>query len=379
MSFSIADVEHLARSAGPDKSLALLRTSTEVYVRESSHSDRERRLFQDIVADLFDTCGNEGKRLLATLVAAHPDIPKPVLRLLYRETIDIARPVILRSPALDEFELLRIAGVGNAHMEALAERPDLPLVVLQAIFMQNNRRATAALIANRSVSLDPVPLDKLIAAAGTDRSLCDQLALRQDIPGDRLIDLFLELGRAGRQRVVAAVEHRLLGASLARKAGGLSVSPPLRSHYPLYKAIFSHDRAGLVSLLSQDLNLRRTLVERIVDDATGEPLAILLKATGIPADRAIASFADINPALGQTSDLVRNLTRFYDRISVKAALHIIDKWRISHPGDAAAPPHLAAPEQRLTRAESLRELAAPAAPRTTEREAAPAEAGKTAA
>ncbi len=352
MPFSIGDVEKLTRTRGPERSAALLRAAGETFTRESTHSERESRLFQDIVAELYDRCSIEARHALAMTVAGHKGIPKPVVRRLYRDRIEVARPIILKSPALDELELLRIAGMGGEHVVALAERRNLPLVVVQSVFLKGNRSATAALIANRTISLEAVPLDRLVAAAGGDRALCDQLALRPDIPGDRLIDLFLNLGRAGRERVVAAVEHRILGASLARKVPHTPVAPAGRSHYPLYKAIFSNNRDALVSLLSRDFNLRRLLVERIVDDPTGEPLAILIKATGIPADRAIASFADINPILGRRSDVIRALTRFYDRISLKAALHIIERWRASHPAEAIAPPHMAAPEHRAVRADA---------------------------
>ncbi|PLX39047.1 MAG: hypothetical protein C0606_00430 [Hyphomicrobiales bacterium] len=358
MSFSIADFEKLARNAGPDRSAALLRACAELYASEDKHTERERRLFQSIVYDLFGTCGSDGKRVLADLVAAHPETPKPVLRLLYREPIDIARQVILRSPQLDELEMLRIANLGGAHLQTLAERPDLPLLALQAIVMADDLGAIGALIGNRSVSLEPVPFEKLLQAVTRNHRLGDQLALRPDIAGERLVEIFLDLGRAGRERVVAAVEHKLLGASVGRKPIPVTTKVSGNGHYPLYKAIYSRDRELLLSLLAQEFDLRRTLVERILDDATGEPIAVLLKASGIPTDRAIAAFSDIIPTLAQSSDKVRSLTRFFDRLSVKAALYLIDQWRISDQPAMRVPPHLVSPVHKLAAAESQRRLKA---------------------
>ncbi|MCX5497620.1 DUF2336 domain-containing protein [Kaistia dalseonensis] len=71
---------------------------------------------------------------MAERLARHPDVPISVLRLLAKDLIEIAAPILKRTPVLSEFDWLAImAATGTAHHRVIASRADLSPAIVAAL------------------------------------------------------------------------------------------------------------------------------------------------------------------------------------------------------------------------------------------------------
>ncbi|MEE8438673.1 MAG: DUF2336 domain-containing protein [Micropepsaceae bacterium] len=84
----------------------------------------------------------EKRRTLSVELAARSDAPPRLMRLLARDEIVIAEPVILESPVLTEDDFCTIAKFGTpAHVAKLRMRPGLPVKVRKLLDQHNSREA----------------------------------------------------------------------------------------------------------------------------------------------------------------------------------------------------------------------------------------------
>jgi len=75
------------------------------------------------------------------------------------------------------------------------------------------------------------------------------------------------------------------------------------------------------------LGIAPALAERIVGDATGEPLVIAAKALGMPAAMLQRILLFLNPVIGQSVGRVYELAALFDEISSESASQMVAIWR----------------------------------------------------
>jgi uncharacterized protein (DUF2336 family) len=95
----------------------------------------------------------------------------------------------------------------------------------------------------------------------------------------------------------------------------------------LENAALQHNAGEFGRTLERALGIGRALAERIVHDASGEPLVIAAKALGMPAVVLQRILLFLNPAIGQSVQRVYDLARLYDEIAPAAATGMLAIWR----------------------------------------------------
>jgi hypothetical protein len=83
----------------------------------------------------------------------------------------------------------------------------------------------------------------------------------------------------------------------------------------------------LARILQRTLSIKPDLAERIVSDASGEPIVVAAKALGMPAAMLQRVLLFVNPAIGQSVQRVYELANLYDEVSARSAAAMIDIWR----------------------------------------------------
>jgi uncharacterized protein (DUF2336 family) len=138
------------------------------------------------------------------------------------EEIEVARPVIERSPCLQEATMVEIARTRSQdHLLALTKRPSLSEAVTDSLTRRGSAEVARALSRNAGARLSEEGIDRLMERAREDGALQALLSERADLPESCVATLVELAGRRVSQRLreelgeasAPAVERALSAAS----------------------------------------------------------------------------------------------------------------------------------------------------------------------
>jgi uncharacterized protein (DUF2336 family) len=146
-------------------------------------NERERGLMRDILRMLARDVEMAIRIALAERLADDSTAPHDLILLLADDSIEVARPVILRSPLLTEADVLRmIAQSGSGHHEAVATRAHIGEPVTEALVKLDAEPVLTALVRNVTARISPSSFETLVEKSKRIAGLQDPLAKRQDLP-----------------------------------------------------------------------------------------------------------------------------------------------------------------------------------------------------
>src|SRR5262249_13951951 len=120
---------------------------------------------------------------LAERLAASPDAPHELILMLADDKIEVARPVLARSPILSDGDLLSVIEHGSTdHHIAVAERPAIGETVTAALARSQCEAVVLALLRNATAKISHLTFDHLVSRARELASLHEPLAGRKDLP-----------------------------------------------------------------------------------------------------------------------------------------------------------------------------------------------------
>lgn len=185
----IGDVARLAQLAANPRDT----TKAEIYLAVASLyrvedvrlTERERALMNEILQQLTKDVEMSIRIALAEKLADDSSAPYDLILMLADDRIEVARPVILRSPLLDEKDMLHLAlECGLGHQEALAARPDISEKVSEALYASNQESVLMALVRNATARISPALFERLAEKSREYEPLQEPLARREDMPSD---------------------------------------------------------------------------------------------------------------------------------------------------------------------------------------------------
>lgn len=263
MTVTGSQLETLARERLPGKRRALLRALTDAFFDSASElSIRERELFDDIVERVLDDVEPLARRELAERLAAFPHAPYRVVVRLAGDIIEIAEPVLIRSPVLADDDLVRLAlQKSQGHLLAISRRDRLSERVTDVLVDRGDALVLDAVAENLGARFSGPGVAVLAEKASSRATLWCRLVDRADLAADVAKRLTPELAES-------------MAAEMARR--GL----------------------GLVSTQSQTLlqEVRDTLAARLeAAAARARPLAELIEQIAVGTLRfgdAVTELAD---------------------------------------------------------------------------------------
>ncbi len=144
---------------------------------------RERDLMREILRRLAGDVEMAIRIALAERLADDASAPHDLILLLADDKIEIARPLILRSPLLTEADVLQmIAEYGEAHHVAIASRSNIGEPVSEALSKSNAEPVLTALVRNVTAKISSGVFETLVEKSRQIASLQDPLARREDLP-----------------------------------------------------------------------------------------------------------------------------------------------------------------------------------------------------
>lgn len=188
--YHMSDVSRLAQLAenpqgGTSREEIYLAVASLYRIQGIGLNQRERSLMREILVRLTRDVEMAIRIALAERLAGDPTVPHDLVLLLVDDAIEVARPVILRSPLLTEADMLRlIAGSGSAHQEAVAARPGIGAAVTAALAGLESETVLLALVRNATARISRDSYRMLVEKSRAIVALQAPLAQRPDLPRD---------------------------------------------------------------------------------------------------------------------------------------------------------------------------------------------------
>src|SRR5450432_2148812 len=188
----IPGLDEIVRHGDPKRRAEAARRITELYLQGATkfrpdHVD----LFDVVLIDLVPHTETASRADLAERLSILANAPKRLVGQLAREDeILIAGPLLRRSPALDEGDMIEIARMkGQGHLLAMSERPVLSADLTDVIVRRGDREAVRRAAGNAGALFSQDGYSKLIKRAGHDGVLTLTVGQRADLSDPQLKDL----------------------------------------------------------------------------------------------------------------------------------------------------------------------------------------------
>jgi uncharacterized protein (DUF2336 family) len=222
------DLTELAEQANYSKSRRVgdiyLAVSTLFEHQDGTFSAQERSLATDILRRLGKDVEMSIRIALAGRLAESASAPHELILLLADDRIEVARPILARSPVLTEDDLVHVVRIGTRdHQLTIAERPEIGVTVTAALARSACEAAIIALLRNRSAQIGEDTFAELADRARNSETLQEPLILREDLPPVLVSRLYVWVGGALKTALLQRHPHlsRPLAAALDRTNSSL--------------------------------------------------------------------------------------------------------------------------------------------------------------
>jgi hypothetical protein len=344
---NLEGLDKLALRNGVDIRPTLVRVLTDLYIQKSTHTSEEERHYTELVLRLLESVDVATRKVVAEKLAGYATAPAAVVRRLARDLIEVAQPILERSPRLTGADLLAIVNErGLRHAAAIARR--LPAEAKTAAA----EKVDAA--AETEPSLPPArPTAHGYQLAPVTSPLVGEVGLRAlrasreggmgsaesnkhppphpsaprgegaecgSLTGVRLGDLFLAASRAERRRILTNLE----GPADEALPHWAAAQDAIRR---LEAAALRRNPAEFARTLERALRISSEHAQRIVADEGGEPLLMAAKALGMTPEVLLRVLLFLNTAIGESVARVFDLVKLYDLLPRQAALRLVTSLR----------------------------------------------------
>jgi uncharacterized protein (DUF2336 family) len=344
------------------RSTLLKRLADTVCLPGSRINAFERAITADLLIEMLREASVEERARAARRLAGLTDIPSGLARLLLRDEIDVARPLIEECASLSDADLVDCARRGGpAHRRLLALRKPLGELVCEALVGQGEAPIIEVLLKNDAARLSSDCLEAIVAASREHQRLTPLLLRRPELRPRQAYVIFwwadeesrrLILQRLAVSREVlqdAASDIFALAAEegwqdpLSRKALQF-IERRQRNRAAIEKSPFASleeavaaAQSGMTREVAEELSylsgLKPMTGAKIFTDPGGEAIAVLCKATGLPRAAVRALWRGLRrPEVGrdgQPSDGLQRVMRVYDMIAVDRAQTVLRYWNWS--------------------------------------------------
>jgi uncharacterized protein (DUF2336 family) len=203
----IDQLEHAIAGKSVSHRADVLRKVTDLFVLGSgTFSDEHVEIFDDVMGKLIQHIEVSVRASFGGRIAPLPDAPRGVIRTLSRdEAIEVAGPVLRRSPRLDDATLVENARtLGQQHLLAISGRATLAEPVTDVLIERGDQAVIGCLADNRGARFSAPGAAALVTKTGGDEAIMLAVWSRPDIPRQHLVRLFVQASAQVQRRLVEA-------------------------------------------------------------------------------------------------------------------------------------------------------------------------------
>jgi uncharacterized protein (DUF2336 family) len=198
-------------------------------VQDIHMNARERDLTNDILRRLTKDVEMSIRIALAERLADDASAPHDMILLLADDRIEVARPILLRSPLLTERDLLRlIVDSDTEHRATIASRPNIGEKISDALASGENSSVLMALIRNATAHISAETFAKLAETSRRIEELQKPLADRRDLPQDVAAKLCAFVSETLKTFIIQkfTIDPGKLEAALSGAVETINAAPP---------------------------------------------------------------------------------------------------------------------------------------------------------
>ncbi|MCV0428331.1 MAG: DUF2336 domain-containing protein, partial [Roseibium sp.] len=179
----IDDILSLAKDSTPEKRHQLVEHVTELFVNgANSYQTEEITLFNTVLESMLPTMEREQKKEVSEQLAPIDSTSHKVALALAKEEIDIARPMLTSSNALESEDILQLAKtMGQGHLLAISKREHLESNVTDILLERGESPVKQSVAANSGAEFSDWGSRLLIKLAERDDKIRDAMMERADI------------------------------------------------------------------------------------------------------------------------------------------------------------------------------------------------------
>lgn len=308
----------------------------------------------DVLDELLRSADVQLRIKVAKRLAQQHEAPRGLLRRLAHDQFEVAGPILRQSLLLSDFDMMDIAQSGSVpHKLEIARREKVSETVAAALCTGADLEVMSVLLRNEGARFASSTMDVMVRVAAEHESIARLLIARPEMRPAQALALFWSVSHDMRRMILdrfaasrqilqdaaedvfplAAREDSPDGAvreALAyidrrqrdRRAAEVTPFGSLEGLVERAAQIgFTEELRAEAAVLA---NVQRDLLNRMIDDFGGEPLAILAKATGLSRQHLTGMIegAGRMDALNRAEQAVR----VFDTMSVDKAQTVLRYW-----------------------------------------------------
>lgn len=279
----------LADRTGVDIKPTLLRVLTDLYTQKPTHTPHEDQHFTELALRLIEEVDEATRAAVAARLIQYRGTPQAVLSRLEQLGPRTADP--------------RHQGSIELFVKATDTESDIELFGPVAPKAPIPRHGASAPVAGSAV---PVAADYIEQR-----------------------ETFFSATKDERRLILLNLEHVAdANVALARETNIIRF---------LEQAALAGRAQEFTTLLQQGLGLSRASARRIVTDRGGEPFVVCAKALAMPTDVFQRILMSLNPVIGQSVEMVFDLSDLFLNLPTSSAVHLVAVWRAADRMEARGP------------------------------------------
>jgi uncharacterized protein (DUF2336 family) len=322
----------------------------------------ERAMTADLLVEMLREGEPEDRARTARRLVGLTEIPTSILRLLLRDEIAIAAPLLADGTFISDSELILCARSATIeHRRLIAARRDVSELVADAILDAAESDVIELLLRNTGTRFSATAIERVVAASREHpryvagllrrselrpshayvmfwwsdpearRTILQRFAVSREVLQDASGDIFPMATAEGWQdplvrKALQFIERR------QRNRAALDKSPydSLDDAITAAQDGMTRDMASEIAYLS---GIKPTTGAKIFTDPCGEPLAILCKATGLPRSAITALWRGLRrpetDSAGRVTPALERSLITYDMMAVDRAQTVLRYWNWS--------------------------------------------------
>jgi uncharacterized protein (DUF2336 family) len=359
---AMSDEPRTEASASRVRATLLKRLADVVCLPASRINAFERAMTSDLLVELLRDASLVERERVSRRLALAGDPPGPLARLLLRDALSVARPLLEEAAQLGDADLIAcLYQAGPEHRRLIAQRRGVSEIVTDALIDMDEEVVAEALLRNDLARLSHHGVEHLVATsrdaphlaplllrraelrpshayvlfwwadAETRLSILQRFALARDILEDAVADMLDAGGEPASEDMLTRKALDFIG----RRQRNLEAAR--KSPFPSLEAAIAAGEADLTPEIGEEISylagLKPVTGAKIFTDPGGEPLAVLCKAAGLPRTALRALWRGLHRQEidrdGATDHALERALVVHDAISVDRAQTVLRYWNWS--------------------------------------------------
>ncbi len=342
----LLELQQLASSStSTSRDKTLDRVTDLFFLTSKSQGVTEREVFGDVMERIAYELETEARARLALRLAEVEEAPHKLVFKLASDEINVARPILEKSPCLSDDDLVHLAGSsGQAHLHAISSRGELSATVTDALVDHGNDTVLTNMAGNMGAEFSNRGLEKLTMRSQDNANIFSALEVRADVPAEildemkRTIAIKLWTEVAGMpssitgKEIDAIVEAKASELNLDVPGGKVPAPPKIKNGQKITEEMvlaFARSRmqTQAIQCLSLISGISFARVSHCLLDADLSALAVLCKAHSFK-NTTLAALIQLRTASYPLHvRIIADAMRQYDLLDAATARHAIQVVR----------------------------------------------------